>query len=59
LPRLCQALRKHGLLAHDFDDHPLVALTIELRIENALPGAEVELSGRDWNDYFMMDEQGF
>src|SRR3954470_7482608 len=43
-------------LSHYFDDHSLVSLAIELRIENALPWAEIKQSGSNRYDYFVMDQ---
>ncbi len=50
--RSCQSLFTHNL-----DNHSLVPLPIEFRIEDALPRAEIELACRDWDDDFVMDEQ--
>jgi hypothetical protein len=47
------------LLTHDFHNHPLVTLTVKFSVENSLPSAEVELTGGDGNDDFVVDEQGF
>lgn len=47
------------LFAHHFNDHSLVALAIELGIENLLPGTEVELPIRDRHDDFVMDDERF
>ena len=43
--------------AHDLDDHALLSLPIEFRVEDPLPGAEIELPVGDWDDNFVVDQQ--
>lgn len=53
--------RKHRglhLLSHHLHDYTLVPLSVEFRVENALPRAEVEPSGGDWDDDLMVYQQG-
>jgi len=45
------------LLSHHFDDHPLVPLPVKLRVEDALPGPEVQAPGGDWHNHFVMNQQ--
>ena len=40
------------LFSHHLHDHALVTLTIELGVEDALPGPEIELAGGDGDDHF-------
>ena len=47
------------LLSHHFHDDSFITLPIEFGIENALPGTQIQLASRDWNDDFMMDQQRF
>jgi hypothetical protein len=47
------------LFAHYFHDDTLVALSIEFRVENTLPRAEVESPCRNRNDYLVVNEQCF
>jgi hypothetical protein len=49
--------RRFELLAHYFYDHAFAALAIKFRVENALPGAEIELAIRHRNDHLVMDQQ--
>src|ERR1700746_2761146 len=44
-------------LSHDFHNHALVPLPVELRIEHTLPRAQVEHARGNGHDHFMMDEQ--
>ena len=48
-----------GLFSHYFNDDPLVALPIELGVEDLLPGAEVEFSVGDQHDHLVVDDQRF
>jgi hypothetical protein len=53
-------LRAQGfLLAHRFDDHPLSPATVELGVENLLPGAEVQFSPGDRHPNLVVDQKGF
>jgi len=45
--------------AEDFYDDALAALAVEFGIEDALPGAEVELAVGDGEGGFVMQEQSF
>src|ERR1700692_3788105 len=45
------------LLSHYLNDDALVALAIELGVENLLPGAEIEFAVRDRHDNFVVDDQ--
>src|ERR1043166_3636855 len=45
------------LLPHHFDNHAFVTLSVEFRIEDSLPCAQVEFSRRDRHNHFVMDEQ--
>src|SRR6267378_4432491 len=47
----------NSLLSHNFHDHSLVPLPIELRVENALPDAEIQFAGGDRHNHLMMDQQ--
>src|SRR5688572_29399853 len=47
------------LLTHHLDDHPLLPLPIELRIEDLLPRAEVEGAGGDGHDDLMPHQRTF
>src|SRR5215467_3490780 len=42
---------------HDFNDHPLVPLTIEFGVENSLPCAQIQPAGRNGYDHFVMDQE--
>src|SRR5579862_2205299 len=44
-------------LSHDFHDHALVPLAVELCIENPLPRSHIQLARRNRHDHFMMDEE--
>src|SRR5215472_5944103 len=46
-----------SLSSHDLDDHPLVALAVEFRIEDSLPRAEIELADGNRHNHFMMNQQ--
>lgn len=55
-----RSLNKPGLLfAHHFHDHAFISLSVELRVKDTLPAAQIELPGRYRNDHFMMNEQCF
>jgi len=45
-----------ALLAHDFNDEALVALPVELGVEDSLPGTEVEASGGDRHNHLVMHQ---
>src|SRR6267142_338388 len=47
----------NSLLSHHFHDHSLVPLPIELRVENALPRAEIQFACGDRHNHLMMDQQ--
>src|SRR5258708_16566956 len=47
------------LFSHDFNDDSLVALAVELGVENLLPGAEIEFSVGDRDDDLVMNDQRF
>ena len=44
-------------LPHHLHDHSLVALAVELGVEDPLPRAEIEFARGHGNNDFMMDEQ--
>ena len=46
-----------SLLTHHFDEHAFGALPVEFRVEDALPGPEIELPGGNGENDLMMDEQ--
>src|SRR5207302_6170824 len=43
--------------SHNFHNHALVSLPVELRVENPLPRAQIELAPGNGYDDFMMDQQ--
>src|SRR3954451_16749765 len=45
--------------AHYFDDHSLLSLSVELGVENPLPGAEIEPPRCDGHDHFMVNQESF
>ena len=45
------------LHAEDFDDDALAALAVELGVEDALPGAEIELAVGDGQCGLVMEQQ--
>ena len=45
--------------AEDFDDDAFGALAVELGVEDALPGAEVEATGGDGQGGFVVEKKGF
>src|SRR5579864_5000631 len=47
------------LFSHYLYDDPLVTLAVEFRVEDALPGTEVEPARSDGNDDLMMDQERF
>src|SRR5262245_30468295 len=46
-----------SLLTHDFHNDSLIALTVKLSVENALPGPEIKLSRRDRDNHLVMNEK--
>jgi len=48
-----------SLFADDLDDHPLLALSVELRIEDSLPRSQVELALRDGKRHRLVEQQAF
>src|SRR5882762_7772283 len=42
---------------HYLQDDPLVPLAVKFRVEDSLPGSEIQPSFRDWDDHLVMDEQ--
>jgi hypothetical protein len=47
------------LFSHHFNNDSLVALAVELGIEDLLPGAEVEFPAGDRDDDLVVDDQRF
>src|SRR5205807_10073886 len=43
------------LLPHDFHNHPLVPLSVEFGIKDALPGPQIQLARRDRHNHLVMD----
>ena len=46
-----------ALFAEDLDHHPLAALAVPLAVEDPLPGAEIQLTGGDGDDYLVANRQ--
>jgi Arc/MetJ family transcription regulator len=47
------------LFSHYLNDDPLIALSVELGVEDLLPRTEIKLALRHWNDHFVMNDQRF
>lgn len=45
-----------NLLPHHFDDQPLAPLSVELAVEDCLPGPQVEKPFRYWDDHLVVHQ---
>lgn len=45
------------LISDDLDNHSLVALAVELGVEDALPGPQIELAFCDWQRHRLVHQQ--
>ena len=57
IQKCTEGARECQLFPHDLDDHTLSAPSVEFGIVDLLPRTEIQLSGGDRNDNFMMDQQ--
>ena len=54
-----QAGDSQSLHAKNFDDDALTALSVEFRVKDALPGAQIELAVGYWQSGFVVQQQRF
>ena len=52
-------LLNDGSFSHDFDNHPLASLAVELGIKHLLPGPQIKLCLAHRKNDLMMNEDGF